>query len=287
MNLARFVTNNEQKLKEDEDDIQVINVVNDWIKSDFLRRNYVMSCLENSLYEIYATKKTVKELLESLDRKYRTEDAGTKKFVIGQFLDYKMGIILSETFQVAALIEMLPPTWKEFKRYLKHKRKHMTIDELIVILCHKSVDCRLPKKNRSHETNMMDDISKDVGDMTLSAMVFDVNLVNYNPREWLIDTGSTRHICLDKSLFKSFEQLTNGERLFMGNSATFDNEGQGKVILKMTSGKELTLNNVLYIPDIPKNLVSGSLLNKHGFCMVFELDKVVLSKSGMYVGRVM
>ena len=71
----------------------------------------------------------------------------------------------------------------------------------------------------------------------------------------------------------------------MGNSAAFEIEGQGKVILKMTSGKELTLNNVLYVPEIRKNLVSGSLLNKHGFRMVFESDKVVLSKNEMYVGN--
>ena len=53
----------------------------------------------------------------------------------------------------------------------------------------------------------------------------------------------------------------------------------------MTSGKQLTLNNVLYVSKIRKNLVSGSLLNKHGFRMIFESDKVILSKSGMYVGN--
>ena len=30
------------------------------------------------------------ELWESLDRKYKSEDAGSKKFVVGWFLDYKM-----------------------------------------------------------------------------------------------------------------------------------------------------------------------------------------------------
>ena len=53
----------------------------------------------------------------------------------------------------------------------------------------------------------------------------------------------------------------------------------------MTSRKELTLTNVLYVPKIRKNLVSGSLLNSHGFWLVFESDKFVLSKSGMYVGK--
>ena len=41
----------------------------------------------------------------------------------------------------------------------------------------------------------------------------------------------------------------------------------------------------MYVPEIRKNLVSGSLLNKHGFRMVFESDKVILSKSGMFVGK--
>lgn len=45
----------------------------------------------------------------------------------------------------------------------------------------------------------------------------------------------------------------------------------------MTSGKELTLNYVLYALEIHKNLVSRSLLNKHEFQMVFDSDKVILS----------
>ena len=53
----------------------------------------------------------------------------------------------------------------------------------------------------------------------------------------------------------------------------------------MTSEKELALTNVLYVPEIRKNLVFGSLLNNHGFRLVFESNKFVLSKSGMYVGK--
>ena len=53
----------------------------------------------------------------------------------------------------------------------------------------------------------------------------------------------------------------------------------------MTSKKKLTLNNVLYMLEFGKNLLSGSLLNKHCFGMVFESYKVVLSKSGLFVGK--
>ena len=31
------------------------------------------------------------------------------------------GMVLGESFQVATVIEKLPPTWKDFKNYLNHK----------------------------------------------------------------------------------------------------------------------------------------------------------------------
>ena len=57
------------------------------------------------------------------------------------------------------------------------------------------------------------------------------------------------------------------------------------MVLKMTFVKELNLTNVLYVPEIRNKLVSGSLLNSHGFRLMFESDKFVLSNSGMYVGK--
>ena len=78
LNLARFLTEEAPKLKEDELDIQFISVVDAWKHYDFLCRNYVMNTLTDSLYNVYTDKKTAKELWESLDRKYKTEDVGPK-----------------------------------------------------------------------------------------------------------------------------------------------------------------------------------------------------------------
>ncbi|KAL2531340.1 zinc knuckle (CCHC-type) family protein [Abeliophyllum distichum] len=151
-----------------EGDIQAVSAVEAWKHSDFLCWNYVMNSLTDSLYNVYSTMKTAKELWESLDRKYKTKDAEAKKFIVGRFLDYEMvdsktvisqvqelqvilheihaeGMVLSETFQVAAMIEKLPPAWKDFKNYLKHKRKEMNIEELIVRL-------RIEEDNKSSET---------------------------------------------------------------------------------------------------------------------------------------
>ena len=67
--------------------------------------------------------------------------------------------------------------------------------------------------------------------------------------------------------------MGNGEKIFMGNSSTFKIEGNGKVVQKMTTGNYITLKDVLHVPDIQKSLVSGSLLSKNSFKLVFESDK--------------
>ena len=58
------------------------------------------------------------------------------KTVISQAQDFQLilhdihaeGMSLSESFQVTALIKNLPQGWKEFKNYLKHKRKEIAMD---------------------------------------------------------------------------------------------------------------------------------------------------------------
>nr|GEX55448.1 hypothetical protein [Tanacetum cinerariifolium] len=80
------------------------------------------------------------------------------------------------------------------------------------------------------------------------------------------------------------EEATNS-MLYMGNHSTAQVKGKGKIDLVFTSGNTLTLKNVLHVPDVRKNLVFGSLLNKFGFKLVFEFDKFILSKGGKFVGK--
>ncbi|PHU12647.1 hypothetical protein BC332_19577 [Capsicum chinense] len=98
----------------------------------------------------------------------------------------------------------------------------------------------------------------------LYAMLSECNLVG-NPREWWMDSGATRHVCANKELFSTFALVQVEKKIYMANSATAKVEGTGKVCLKMTSSKVLTLNNVLYVSELRKNLISVSLLDKNGF----------------------
>ncbi|GKA82744.1 pol polyprotein [Tanacetum coccineum] len=234
---------------------------------------------------------TAKELWESLERKYKTEDAGTKKFVVARFLDYKMvdsknvisqvllhdihaeGMTLSETFQVDAIIENLrieednklaqkdtyaPDSAKanmvehagsssrsNSKGKGKDKKKNDKkgkgkseylapkagiVKQKVQGTCyncdqpgHRAANCKMPKRVNPRQANMVDenvDMIAMVSDVC--AMISEVNLVGTNNSGWWIDTRATRHVCADKSMFHSFRAVDNGQKLYMGNSATAD-----------------------------------------------------------------
>lgn len=69
---------------------ETVSATEAWKHSDFLCRNYILNGLDDSLYNVYSTFKTSKLLWESLEKKYKTEDAGMKKFIVEKFLDFKM-----------------------------------------------------------------------------------------------------------------------------------------------------------------------------------------------------
>lgn len=73
--------------------------------------------------------------------------------------------------------------------------------------------------------------------------------------------------------------------MFMENSSSFQVIGKGRIEMWFTSGKTITLREVLHVTNIKKNLVFGSLLSKHGFKLMFESDKLVLTKNKMFVGK--
>ncbi|PWA78284.1 hypothetical protein CTI12_AA217490 [Artemisia annua] len=106
-----------------------------------------------------------------------------------------------------------------------------------------------------------------------------------NDVDWWFDTGATKHICNSRRMFVSYQKVNETEPMFMGNGTSSKIEGKGKVILKLTSGKDLVLSNVLHVPNITKNLISGPILSNKGFKLVFESDKFVITKGGVYVGK--
>ena len=90
LNLAKVLSEDPPAVVENEPDRQKVMALDTWKQTDNLCRNYVFNSLADSLYSVVCSKSSAKELGESLDKKYKTEDAGAKKFVVGRFLDFIM-----------------------------------------------------------------------------------------------------------------------------------------------------------------------------------------------------
>ncbi|KAL6322658.1 hypothetical protein AAG906_015344 [Vitis piasezkii] len=215
-------------------------------------------------------------------------------------------IELPEAFQVGAIVAKLPSSWKGYRKRILHKSEDYSLEEIQKHL-------RIEEESRSRDkmveesnggTNKANAISKanhprgknnnnkkNSGNYMSPCFVcgkpghyarecrFEMTkraVVNAIDEEIIAtlsdvcyDTCATVHVTYDKSLFKTFEDAKGDQEVQMGN------EGKSKV----------TLINVLYVPDMNKNLVSGDLLGKPGIKAVFESDKLILSKSGNFVGK--
>ncbi|GKD42231.1 zinc finger, CCHC-type containing protein [Tanacetum coccineum] len=79
---------------------------------------------------------------------------------------------------------------------------------------------------------------------------------------WWVESRETVHVCKDRYWFKNYESLNDGSILYMENESTALVHRRGCVDIRFSSGKIVSLFNVLHVPSVRKNLVSSSVINK-------------------------
>ncbi|GJR15748.1 hypothetical protein Tco_0798400 [Tanacetum coccineum] len=94
---------------------------------------------------------------------------------------------------------------------------------------------------------------------------------------WWVDSVATVHVCKDRCWFKTYEPLNDGSILHMGNESTALVHGRGCVDPSFSSGKIVSLFNVLLVPNIRKKLVSSSVLNNCGYIRDVIFDENIFS----------
>ncbi|KAH9659027.1 hypothetical protein KPL70_023708 [Citrus sinensis] len=94
--------------------------------------------------------------------------------------------------------------------------------------------------------------------------------------EWILDSGCTYHMCLNKGWFSNFKELDGGV-VFMGNDNACKTMGIGTIQLKNHDGSIQVLTDVCYIPSLKKNLISLGVLESKGLAITLRdgLLKVV------------
>ncbi|KAL1222310.1 hypothetical protein V5N11_012777 [Cardamine amara subsp. amara] len=157
LNLQKYTNEVKPLLPEGNTDPCALASVHAWEHGDFLCKGYIQNSLSDQLFKVYENAETSKDLWDTLDKKYRIEDSGTQKFTVAKFMQYQMvdsrplmeqveelqmllhdiyaeGMRLCETYQGCCIIEKLPPGWRDFKNYLRLKKKKMSLEDLTVRL---------------------------------------------------------------------------------------------------------------------------------------------------------
>ncbi|GJZ31797.1 zinc finger, CCHC-type containing protein, partial [Tanacetum coccineum] len=324
--------------------MEAIRIRAKWENDDYIYRGHILNGMSDSLFDVYINVESAKELWDSLESKYMAKDSSSKKFLVSNFNNYKMvdsrpvmeqynellrilgqytqhGLRLDESISVLSIIDMLPPSWKDFKHTLKHGKDNLSLVQL-------GSHLRIEESLRAHESdkgkgkevvgpsvNMMEEGGKNKnnkqnkgkkrgfkdnnGDSGSNkkpklecwkfikyyvSLISKAFYVHVDAIAWWINSGATTHVCKDRCWFKKYEPVEDGYVLYMGDDHFAPVHGKGSVVLEFSSEKSITLFNVLYVPKLCKNLISGPVLNKCGYKQVYESDKYILSKSGVFVG---
>ena len=109
-------------------------------------------------------------------------------------------------------------------------------------------------------------------------------------KQWLFDTGSTVHICNDKSLFTTLNQSSDCYGTVKTGGGPVPTKGIGTVQLQLFTGMKndqatystINLTKVLYVPTFPLNIISGERLYKSGGALgnnkIYSADHKIIAR---------
>ncbi|GJR88582.1 zinc finger, CCHC-type containing protein [Tanacetum coccineum] len=222
-----------------------------WDNDDYICRGHILNSMSDSLFDVYQNVESAKELWDQLKAKYMAKYTSSKKFLVSNFHNYRMvdsrsvmeqyhellqilrqytqhGLFMDESISMYSILDKLPPSWKDFKHMLKHK------DELSLV--------QLGSHFRIEETLRMKESGK--GKCKDIAGSSSVNMDD--EIAWWIDSGATCHACKDRCWFDTFHPVEDESVLHMDDESTKPILGRGNVVIKFSSGKTITLFNVVY-----------------------------------------
>ncbi|GJU64769.1 hypothetical protein Tco_1246604, partial [Tanacetum coccineum] len=212
-----YVLNIPNPDKGDDATVEQIRRRNKWVNDDYVCRGIILN--------------SIKELRDSLEAKYMAEDASSKKFLVSNFINYKMtnsrpvmeqykellGILgrftqhkmnMDEAIQVSCIIDKLPSSWKDFKHTLKHLNKELTLIELGSHL-------------RIEESLKVQDSDKPKGNNVVGPSI--INMIEHNNSTWMMMlysglTEEQQFMCVKIDVGSRL--MSDGSILHIGNEST-------------------------------------------------------------------
>eukprot|EP00253_Pinus_taeda_P019536 PITA_19536 len=98
---------------------------------------------------------------------------------------------------------------------------------------------------------------------------------------WLIDSGASRHFTGYKEVLHNLVEKETNLEIVLGDEMKYPVKGVGNVSLKLNQGNTIHLQDVLYVLDLKKKLVSVSEMEDKGYKVTFSDGKVHVSKNNV------
>ncbi|KAJ9544694.1 hypothetical protein OSB04_024401 [Centaurea solstitialis] len=139
------------------------------------------------------------------------------------------------------------------------KRKGHTMEE-----CFK-LQAKNKAKNKTTGTSGEADVVEqgEVGFCNGEVLMVSEGMMNTS-EEWILDSGCTFHMCPHRSWFHTYEKVPEGV-VMMGNNDSCPIIGKGTIRIRMHDGITRTLGDVRYVPELQRNLISLSTLDRNGY----------------------
>ena len=100
---------------------------------------------------------------------------------------------------------------------------------------------------------------------------------------WYVDSCATRQMTFQKNLLLDFVEFNKPSRIYLGDNRVISVTGEGKVKIPCIDGANkiiLTLEKVLSVPELTKNLLSVSSIAKNGGVVKFDEQRCIVSREG-------
>jgi len=102
------------------------------------------------------------------------------------------------------------------------------------------------------------------------------SLVSTGPKNWLVESGASKHMTGYKEILRDFETKPFAEQVELGDEKCYKIEGVGSISFKLEYGARLHVDEVLYAPVLKKNLLLVATLEDKGYWVIFKDKKALL-----------
>lgn len=126
-------------------------------------------------------------------------------------------------------------------------------------------------------------MSKDNKKISNAFIVSDSVHKQYVESQWLVDSGASEHMCRNRSLFSSFQSVSQ-KSVIVGNGATISVLGCGQMAVQVNNGSDwinTTIDNVLYVPELKTNLFSVNRAADRGYVIMTDDSTCKFLKNGV------